>query len=113
MKKYSFLFLFALVFNCTTSEKATRFNGMPTAEAKPDHYLRTTSYGLNALVFIPIRRNAEFPEALESFSDIARKNKGSKFRIIQKETSKWFLILPPFSFIVTPVITEIVGEVYE
>jgi hypothetical protein len=86
---------------------------MGTPEAKPDHYLRTTSYGLNVLVFIPIKRNAEFPEALETFSDFAKKNKGTRFRVIQKDTSRWFLLFPPFSFIVTPVVTEILGEVYD
>ncbi|GBF49374.1 hypothetical protein LPTSP4_08850 [Leptospira ryugenii] len=86
---------------------------MPAVTEKPDHYLRTTSYGLNVFVFFPLRRNAEFPEALESFSEIAKKNKGSKFRLIQKETTKWALLLPPISLVLTPVVTELVGEVYD
>ncbi len=113
MKKIYLLTILIFVFNCATSEKATRFNGMPAGEGKPDHYLRTTSYGLNALIIFPIKRNAEFPEALETFSDYAKKNKGTKFRIIQKETTKWAFILPPFSFLLTPVVTELVGEVYD
>jgi hypothetical protein len=113
MKRICLLLILPQVFNCATSEKATRFNGLTTESGKPDHYLRTTSYGLNLLVIFPIKRNAEFPEAVEYFSDVAKKNKGSKIRIIQKETSKWFLVFPPISFFLTPVITEIVGEVYD
>ncbi|BDA78477.1 hypothetical protein LPTSP3_g14070 [Leptospira kobayashii] len=113
MIRYLIVPILFLVFNCAISEKATRFNGMPTSEAKPDHYLKTTSFGLNVFIFIPVKRNAEFPESLETFSDFAKKNKGNKFRLIQKETTKWAFLLPPFSFILTPVVTELVGEVYD
>ncbi|TGN17986.1 hypothetical protein [Leptospira idonii] len=104
------LFLF---LSCALSEKATRFNGMPTPDGKPDHYQKTTTFGLNLLIIYPLRRNAEFAESLESFSEAVKKNKGSKFRIIQKESTKWAFLLPPFTFILTPVVTELVGEVYE
>ncbi|TGN13431.1 hypothetical protein [Leptospira ilyithenensis] len=113
MIRYLIVPILFLVFNCAISEKATRFNGMPTSEAKPDHYLKTTSFGLNLLIFIPVRRNAEFPESLEAFSEFVKKNKGNKFRLIQKETTKWAFIFPPISFLFTPVVTELVGEVYD
>mgnify|MGYP007080254322 CR=1 FL=1 len=114
MKKYYLILLTVFIFSqCATSEKATRFNGMGTHEAKPEHYLRTTTYGLNVLIFFPIRRNAEFTESLETFSEVAKKNKGSRFRLIQKESTKWAFILPPFTFLLTPVVTELVGEVYD
>jgi hypothetical protein len=109
------IILIALLFfmNCVTSDTATKFNNLSTPVGKPKTYLSVTTIGLNFLIVVPWIRKAEFSESIEEFSKHAKEMKATKINIIQKETTKWALLLPPFTFVLTPVVTEITGEVYE
>jgi hypothetical protein len=99
--------------NCVSHQKAEKFSGLPTPQGKPKYYQSTFTIGMNLLIIIPSIRNSEFPETVQAFAENVKKEKGSKFQIIQKETTKWVFVLPPITFIFTPVTTEVVGEVYE
>jgi hypothetical protein len=113
MKKIILVLLTLLSINCVTHQKAEKFSGLPTPDGKPKYYQSTFSIGMNLFVIIPSIRHSEFPESVQAFAENVKKEKGSKFQIIQKESTKWAFILPPVSFIFTPVTTELVGEVYE
>ncbi|MCB1159056.1 MAG: hypothetical protein H7A25_20890 [Leptospiraceae bacterium] len=114
MNKISFLILSLFLINCSISNKAIRTNSLSTPEGKPKYYQSTLNVGIHLVFGIyPVWGDANFEETLNQFTLYAQKNKASKIRLIQKETTKWVYILPPLSFLVSPVSTEIVGEIYE
>lgn len=94
------------------SEQANKYNGVASIEGGSPTLQKTTVIGVH-LVFgiIPLYK-ADLDTVLDRFTKEARERGNSKVRIVNttKEVGIWYL--PPFTFFITPVFNDIVGEVY-
>lgn len=120
MKHFFFLmavFFISVFVNCSTTEKIKKFNNTSTPMGKPKYYQTTTNVALQFFFgIVPIHEklgNSSFEQTLDDFTEDATKNKASKVHIIQRETTRYWYILLPFSIILTPVSTELTGFVQD
>lgn len=84
---------------------------------KPKYYQTTTNVALHFFFgIVPIHDklgNSSFDQTLDDFTEDATRNKATKVHIIQRETTRYWYILLPFSIILTPVSTELTGFVQD
>ena len=96
---------------CVTHTHCTDLQGVPGFRGEPVEYQTTTSYAIHGLFVFPLSGDATLENTVKEFGAEASARGGKRVEIA--ETSKltlWF-ILPPISFFIQPVITEVGGEV--
>ena len=107
----------SVVVNCSTTERIKKFNNTSTPMGKPRYYQTTTNVALHFFFgVVPIHNklgNSSFEQTLEDFTEDATRNKATKVHIIQRETTRYWYNLLPFSIILTPVSTELTGFVQD
>lgn len=86
---------------------------MNTPNGKIKYYQTTTNFGLHLVGVYPFWGNADLGETINQFTLNAKKDNAASVKIIQKDTTRLYMLFPPFTFIAMPVATEVVGEVYE
>jgi hypothetical protein len=95
---------------CTLHSSATRWNGVLGHEGHPVHVKSTTNIGVNLLVFIPFLGGTTIDRMIDSITaDIARE-KGDKIRLIETSAENYWYGFPPFTWVLTPVITTITAD---
>ena len=114
MKQLLQFFLLLFLLNCTTTEFIERktFEDLSSATGEPKYYQTTNKIAIHLFGVYPVIENAKFDSTLNEFSKAAKKKNATKIQLIQRETYKWYLVYFPVSLVLTPVSTEIVGEVY-
>lgn len=96
---------------CVTHTHCTDLSGVPGLRGEPVEYQTTTSYALHGLFVFPLLGDGTLETTMTEFTKEAS-GRGGK-RVDVAETSKltlWF-ILPPLSFFLHPVITEVGGSI--
>lgn len=118
MKRLFFVMIILLlvgVINCSTTTYAKKFNNTSTPLGRPKYYQTTTNIAVHLFFgLVPIHEklgNSSFDKTLEDFTEDAVKNRNSKVHIIQRETTRYWYVLFPFTVIFTPVSTELTGFV--
>lgn len=98
---------------CSFTQTAKTFNGVSTPDGTPQSYQVTTNYALHLLFGArPLLGDASVQKTVDDFTASAKKAGASKFRIADRSCTSYWIILPPFSFILTPVICEVGGDLY-
>lgn len=107
----------AISANCRSSqiavsEQANKYNGVASTEGGAPTLQKTTVIGIHLILGILPIYKADLDTALDRFTKEARERGNSKVRIVNstKEVGIWFF--PPITFFITPVFTDITGEVY-
>lgn len=96
---------------CVSHTHCADLAGVPGLRGEAVEYQTTTSYALHGLFVFPLLGDGTLEETVKAFGTEASGRGGTRVDIA--ETSKltlWF-ILPPLSFFVHPVITEVGGAV--
>ena len=94
------------------TELSRNYSGLSAVSGRPIGYQITRAYGLSLLFgLIPVIR-ATVPYTLGKFTIEAKKKRAKKVRIVNAVESDKIWALPPFTWIVTPVITEVSGEIF-
>lgn len=96
---------------CVTHTHCSDLSGVPGLRGEPVEYQTTTSYALHGLFLFPLLGDGTLESTMGEFTKEASGHGGKRVDIA--ETSKltlWF-ILPPISFFVHPVITEVGGSI--
>ncbi|MCB1172023.1 MAG: hypothetical protein KDK39_00585 [Leptospiraceae bacterium] len=109
------LLLSMLLAACETTSYARKFvvEGATTPEGRPRGYQSTTTRALHlALGVQPLLGDASLDQAIANFEKEARKKNAKSTRITNVDRTNLWFILPPFSFLISPVFTEINGYVY-
>ncbi|MEM7179321.1 MAG: hypothetical protein AAF518_00295 [Spirochaetota bacterium] len=88
------------------------FQSLTTPDGQPKSYLTASNVGLYLFGVYPIYHRSDLIASMQNFSTEAKKNKAKKIKIIQKDITKWYIVYPPFSFIITPVSSEVFGAIY-
>lgn len=96
---------------CSTTRKATNFNGLSTPDGKPIAHQSTSNLALHLFASQPLVGDATLEGTVADFTRAADEENATNVRIVQSHVLAWWFILPPFSFILTPVTSNVAGDV--
>lgn len=96
---------------CSTTRQAANFNGLATPDGMPIAHLSTSNLALHLFGTMPLAGDASLTGTIAEFTRIARMKQATKVRIVQSSVVSWWFIYPPFSFILTPVSSNVAGDV--
>lgn len=99
-----------LCASCSTTRKATNFNGLSTPDGKPISHLNTSNIAIHLLATQPLVGNASLEGTVDDFTRAAKEENATKVRIVQSSVTNWWFIFPPFSFVLTPVSSNVAGD---
>jgi len=102
--------LIMLCASCTSTRKATNFNGLSTPDGKPIAHLSTSNLAIHLLGTQPLVGDATLRGTVEDFTRAAKEEKASEVRIVQSSVFNWWFIFPPFSLVLTPVSSNVAGD---
>lgn len=100
----------ALCAACSMTRTATNFNGLSTPDGKPIAHLSTSNVALHLLMTEPLVGDATLEGTVSDFTRAAKEEKATKVRIVQSNVFAWWFILPPISFVLTPVTSNVAGD---
>lgn len=104
------LLLLLLLPACTFHTTATEWNGRSGVNGKPVHMTSTTKVGLKLFVFLPFMGDMEVTGLVNDITkDVADKG-GDKVRIFQAAQENYWYGFPPFTWIITPVISTVAAD---
>lgn len=107
------LLVVASTANCASTSTGAKFNGTNNPNGSPVVFQNTTNYAVHLLFGkFPLLGNASVEGSVDSFTKASRKN-GNTVEITNMSQTAFWIVLPPFSFILTPVITDTYGYVYK
>jgi hypothetical protein len=102
--------LLFLTTSCSFHSTATHWNGLRDADGKPVFVKVTTNIGFNVLVLLPLLGNTSIDSMLdETTAEIASEG-GDRVRVIQSGAENYWYGWSPFTWIITPIITDIALE---
>lgn len=102
-----FCFLFV---GCTMTNRGTDFNGMTNMDGEDVVHQSTKNVALHLLFTRPLVNDASLQKTVADFTAAATEYGSSEVRIVQSTKSTYWYVLPPFSFIVQPVVTHVAGD---
>ena len=102
----------ALPAACSLSSTATHWNGRVGVEGQPIFVETTVNVGFNLGIIIPFLGNTTMDSMINVTSGEIAEKGGNRLRVIQTSSENYWYGFPPFTWIVTPVVTD-VGIEYE
>jgi hypothetical protein len=108
--RFTFLSSLLLVSGCSFHSTATHWNGRTDADGKPVFVQTTTNVGLNALIVLPILGSTTIDAMLDTTSAAIAERDSNRVRVIQTSSENYWYGFPPFTWILTPVITDVAVE---
>jgi hypothetical protein len=106
------LLMIALVLcaSCSWTASATNFNGLSTPGGKPIAHVSQSNLAIHLLLSKPLLGDASLAKTVDDFTAAAKGMNASKVNIVQSKVTTWWFILPPFSFVLTPVSSNVAGD---
>ena len=98
-----------LMAGCSMTSKATDFSGLSTPYGPATH-VNTTNVAINLLFTKPIVGDASLQKTVADCTTEAKATGATKMRLVQSDSSTYWWILPPISFVVQPVVTTVAGD---
>lgn len=102
--------LFLLSSGCAFSSRARDWSQLRGLDGKPAYYINTTKIGLNLLVFIPFLGDMGIQGLVRDMTDHVAEEGGDQIRIVQGDSENYWYGWPPFTWVVTPVISTVSAE---
>ena len=96
---------------CTLSSTASDFNGLRDVDNSIPTHINSTHYALQLFFTTPFIGDASLQTAISEFTREAKELGATRVRIVQSDTTRLWWILPPLSFIFTPSLTNVAGDV--
>lgn len=98
---------------CSTTSVASKFNGGVTPQGRPKAYLNTTNYALHVLFgYRPVLGDASVEGSVDEFTKEARQRGSATTEITNMRATNLWWVFPPFTFILTPMISDTYGYAY-
>lgn len=108
-----FAVLALFVAGCNTTVQGREFNGLETPEGPAIAHQSTHIWALHLFGGrIPMIGDATIPNVVEEFTEEAKRAGASRVRIVRSNQYPVWFAFPPISFLVTPVVTTVAGDVY-
>ena len=97
---------------CAFSTTAKNWNGLSGLDGKPTYYMSTTKIGLNLLIFIPFAGDMGITGLTRDLTADIKAQGGDQIRIVQGDSENYFYGWPPFTWIVSPIVSTVAAEYY-
>ena len=107
MRVLSLLSLALLASACSFHSTATHWNGLRDIDGKPIFVKSTTNIGFNLLIILPLFGNTTLDAMIdETTAEIAEQG-GNRVRVIQSGSENYWYGWSPFTWILSPVVTDV------
>ncbi len=77
---------------------------------KPVYVKSTTNVGVNGAVFIPLIGSTNIDRMVADLTKEIAEENGNNVRLIETDTEIYWYGFPPFTWIVTPVVTTVTAD---
>ena len=94
---------------CSMTTKATDFNGLSTPDGAATH-VSTTNIAVHVLFSRPVWGDATLPTTVSDYTNAVKQSDAGKVRIVQSNVTTYWWVLPPFSFVIHPVVSNVAGD---
>ena len=94
---------------CSMTTQASNFNGLSTPDGTATHF-STTNVAVHLLFTDPVWGDASLPATVADHTAAIKAAGMSKVRIVQSNVNTLWWVLPPFSFIAQPVVTNVASD---
>jgi len=112
--KPRFLLTFAalapLVTGCAFHSTATHWNERVGPRGEPVFVKSTASVGLNLFILLKLFGGTDIDGQIDEITDEIASEGGDRVRIIQSSSENYWYGFPPFTWILTPVITTVAAD---
>jgi hypothetical protein len=106
----SLLVSFVLTSGCTMTSTSKQWNGRLGPNGKPVFVKSHTNVGLNIGIFIPVLGATTLPKEIDKLTKEIETEQGNDVRMIQSTSDNYWYGYPPFSWVLTPVITTVAAD---
>ena len=100
----------ALLGGCAFSTTARNWNGLNGLDGKPTYYLSTTKVGMNLFIAVPFLGDMGISGLTRDMTAEVKEEGGNDVRIVEGTSESYFYGWPPFTWILTPVISTVAAE---
>jgi hypothetical protein len=107
---WSLLVTFVLTSGCTLTSTSKQWNGRVGPNGKPVYIKSHTNVGLNVGIFIPVLGATSLPKEIDLLTKEIETEQGNVVRMIQSSSDNYWYGYPPFSWVLTPVITTVTAD---
>jgi hypothetical protein len=105
------ILLFAgMMTGCAFSSTARNWNDLQGPDDKPTYYLKTTKVGMNLFIAVPLFGDMGIAGLTRDMTAQIKSEGGNDVRIVQGTSESYFYGWPPFTWIVTPVISTVSAQ---
>jgi hypothetical protein len=99
-----------IVSGCAFSSTARNWNGLKGLDDQPTYYLNTTKVGMNLFIVVPCFGDMGIAGLTRDMTEKIKEQGGNDVRIVQGDSESYFYGWPPFTWIITPVISTVAAE---
>jgi hypothetical protein len=104
------LSMLPLLGGCAFSSTARQWNTRVGPQGEAVYYKNTSKVGFNLLVFVPFLGDLGVNGIVRDLTEHIEEESGDVVRIVQGSTENYWYGWPPFTWILTPVITTVAAE---
>ena len=112
-KPIGLLFLlvaFAFTSGCTMTSTSRQWHARVGPNGKPIYIKSHTNIGFNIGIIIPIVGRTTLPKEIDRLTEDIATEQGDDVRLIETSTANYWYGWPPFTWVVTPVITTVTAD---
>lgn len=95
---------------CTFSSTANQWHGRVGPDGKPVYVKTHTNVGINLGIIIPFLGATSLPKQIDELTGEIAEEDGNKVRMVESTSENYWYGFPPFTWIVTPVITSVAAD---
>ena len=99
-----------LATGCTFHSTATQWNGRVGADGEPVFIKSSTSVGLNIFILLKILGGTDTSGMIDGVTGEIADENGDHVRMIESANENYWYGFPPFTWILTPVVTTVTAE---
>ena len=107
---WSLLVTFVLTSGCTMTSTSKQWNGRLGPNGRPVFVKSHTNVGLNIGIIIPVLGATTLPKEINKLTKEIQTEQGNDVRMIQSTSDNYWYGYPPFSWVLTPVITTVTAD---
>lgn len=99
--------ILSLLPSCSLHGTATHWNGRVGLDGETVFVKNTTNVGVNLFVGVPLFGSTTMDRMIDSTTAAIAEVDGNKVRVIETTNENYWYGFPPFTWILTPVITSV------
>ena len=100
----------SLLAGCTFHSTAREWNGRVGANGEPVYVKSTTNVGFNLAILVPFLGSTGIETMIDDLTAEIAAEDGDQVRIIESTGENYWYGFPPFTWIITPVITTVTAD---